>query len=154
MASGVEGLADVEQTDQELPIRRAILRVALADGEIGAQDLAVVRQRHLELRRDRLPVHAGIALRGEAPAEHSAREDLEIVDHRLWLMLGPEGPLLDAFREQPLTVGVTTVEDRAGADQRRSGDDEPGRLHEAEPLEVCRMLGSWRAFMASVRVRP
>ena len=129
-------------------------RVALSDREIGAQ---VSPCREVPPRAPpglALPSIPGVALRGEAPAEHVAGEDLEIVDHRLGLTLGPEGPLVDALREQPLTGGVTAVEDRSAADQRRRGEDQAGRLHEAEPLEVREDLGIGASVMASIRVRP
>ena len=49
----VEVLAGLEDPHEELPRGRAVLRLPLADGEVGAQRLAVVGQRHLELGRDR-----------------------------------------------------------------------------------------------------
>ena len=120
--------------DEQLPRGRAVGRVELAHGEVGPQRLAVVGQRDLELGRDRALVGAGVALRREAPAEDAARERLEVGDTDRSVV--GDVALVDARAQQALPLDVAAVEDRAGAHERGRGDDEAGRLDEAEPLEV------------------
>ena len=106
----------VERRDEQLPRRRAVGRVALADGEVGAQRLAVVGQGDLELGRDRLLVGSGVALRREAPAEHATGELGEVGDDRFVVAVRR---LADACAQQALSFGVAAIEDRAGAHERR-----------------------------------
>ncbi len=63
-------------------------------------------------------------------------EGLEVCDQGNRIFLRIEGPLHDALAQPPLPLAVATIENRAHADQRRCGDDEPGRLDEADPLEM------------------
>ena len=57
----VEVLPGVEHLDEKLPWSPAIARVALADGEVGAEGLAVVRKGKLQLGRN------GSLLRARVP---------------------------------------------------------------------------------------
>ena len=47
VSSGVETVTDLKHANQELPRRRSILWVTFTDREVGAQDVALLRQSHL-----------------------------------------------------------------------------------------------------------
>ena len=88
------------------------------------------------------PVDARVALRREAPAEHVAREALEVGDHRLWLAARVRAARSSTHAESsrwPSASRRSRIAPRAH--ERRRGDDEAGRLHEAEPFEVREDLG-------------
>ena len=137
----VEVFAGLEDAHEELPGGRTLLRLELAHGEVGAQRLAVVGERHLELGRDGALGGAGVALGREAPAEDRFREGAEVGQVRDRALLGVEGALRDARAQEPLPLGVAPVEDRPRAHQRRRRDHEARRPDEAEPLEVRQDFG-------------
>ena len=154
--SGVEGSPISSRPDQELPGRRAVLRVTFTDCEIGAQDLALVRQ-----QPPRAP--AGLAPR---PHRHSpsGRSSSRAQSARrprnrrspVLAHARARGPLVDALREQPLTGGVMTVEDSSAADKRRRGEDEAGRAARSRAIrgaQRCWDPGecSWHQFVSGHR---
>ena len=96
------------------------LRIELAHGEVGAQGLAVLGERHLELGRDGTLLGAGVAPRGEAPAQHLLGEGTEVRQPGDGAFLRIENSFLDALAQQSLPLRIAAVEDRAGAHQGRS----------------------------------
>ena len=137
----VEILARVEHLHQKLPRRLPVPRVALADGEVGAQGLAVVRERNLQLGRNRGFLRAGIPAGREAPAEDGASELPEVGEAGLRAARRVELTLADASGQPALPFRILAVQDRARLDQRGSRDHEAVRLDEAEPFEVGAGVG-------------
>jgi hypothetical protein len=78
MHDTVEVLTEIEDPHDELPDRGVILRLELANGEVGPQRLAIIRLWYLELSRNRAFGHTRISLWRETPAEYSPREDAEV----------------------------------------------------------------------------
>ena len=159
----------VECLDEELPWRLTVARVALADREVGAEGLAVVREGNLQLGRDRSFVGASVAAGSEPPAEDAGGKLAEVGDAGLRPARGVEHTLADAAGKPALPFGVLPVQDGSRLRKRRGGDHEPLRLDEAEPFEVgagvgigggharrvglCRPAKSAIAEEAAVRVR-
>ena len=74
----IEILAGLKGLNRQLPGRAAVVRVSLADREVGAQRLAVVGQVKAQILRHRSAATAGVAVGGEAPVQDRAGEGLEI----------------------------------------------------------------------------
>ena len=137
----VEVPAGVEHLHEKLPGRRTVPRVALPDGEVGTERLAVVREGDFELRRNRSVSRAGIPSGGEAPAEDGGGELPEVADAGLRSAPVVERALADAAGQTALTFRVVAVQERSGLDQRGRRDHEAVRLDEAEPFQVGAGVG-------------
>ena len=59
-AMGGHPVVDEAEQDEKLPRRPSVSQVALANREVGAEGLAVVWERHLQLGRDRGFLRAGV----------------------------------------------------------------------------------------------
>ncbi len=130
----IKVLAGGQHPHQQLPGRAIRRRVTLAHRQIRREGLAILRQRHLQLRRDRRTCNAGVALRREAPAQHRAGELLEIGDYRF-----TAGALLGHTRgQQTLAFGIAAWQQRTGTHQGRCRDHQTGGPHKANPLQMCR----------------
>ena len=137
----VEVPAGVEHLHEKLPRRRTVPRVALPDGELGTERLAVVREGDFELRRNRSVIRAGIPSAGETPAEDGGGEIPEVADAGLWSALVVKFAFADAAGQTALSFRVMAVQERSGLDQRGRRDHEAVRLDEAEPFEVGAGVG-------------
>ncbi len=122
-----------------MPERCAILRIKLADGEVGPKRLA--RQRHLELGRHRTLDRPRVPLRREAPAKNGLREAAEVGEVFDRAFLGVEGAFHNARAQEPLPLGVTPVEDCSRTDKRRRGYDKTRRPDEADPFAMRKNFG-------------
>ena len=130
----VEILPRVEHLDEKLPRRLPVPRVALADGEVGAEGLAVVREGNLQLGRNGSLLGAGVPAGREAPVENGGGELAEIGDAGLRAARGVERALANAAKQPALPLRILPVQDRTRLRERRSGDHEAVRLDEAEPF--------------------
>ena len=74
----VEVVTGTEHAHQQLPAGRVLAGFALAHREVGAQQLAAVLQRRLQLRGHRAVVRARVAPWREVPPEHHRRERPEV----------------------------------------------------------------------------
>ena len=137
----VKVLSGVEHLHEKLPGRLSVPRVALADGEVGAQGLAVVREGNLQLGRNGSLCRAGEPEGREAPIEDGGGELPEVGDAGLRAVRGVERALLDATREPVLPFRVLPVQDRPRLRKRRGGNHEAVRLDESEPFEVGAGVG-------------
>ena len=137
----VEVLPVVECLDEELPRRLTVARVALADGEVGAEGLAVVREGNLQLGRNGSLLRARVPAGREAPVEDGGGELAEVGDAGLRTARRVELALLDATGETVLPLRVLPVQDRPRLRERRGGDHQAVRLDEAEPFEVGARVG-------------
>jgi len=137
----VEVLVHVEGADEELPGAAVLVGVALDDGVAGLESLPVVGEVDPQLVGDRGLVGSGVALGRPAPAENVPGEGSEVGEVRLGADLRIEGAFLDGRAQTALAVLVIAIEDRAGTDERRCGDDQAGRLEEADPLQMGEDLG-------------
>jgi len=137
----VEILPRFELLHEKLPRRPAVPRVALADREIGPEHLAVVRERNLQLRRNRGLLGAGVPQGREAPAEDGGGEPPEVRDTGLRAARRVDLPFVDAAEQAAPPLYVLPVQDRPCLRERRSGDHEALRLEEAEPFEVGAGVG-------------
>ena len=127
--------------DEKLPRRPPVPGVALADREVGAEGLAVVREGNLQLGRNRSFLRAGISAGRESPAEHGGGELAEVGQEGLRPARRIELAFADAAEKLSLSVNVLPVQDRSRLRERRSGDHEALRLDETEPLEVSAGVG-------------
>ena len=132
----VEVLSAVEHLHEQLPRRRAVLRIALSNREVRTQRLTVVRENDRKIGRDGSSFRACIALGREAPTEDRARVFSKVSHARLWIASRKDRPLVDAAGESPLPLRILTVQDRSCLDQRRSRDHQSVRLDESEPFEM------------------
>ena len=112
--------------------------------EIRAQDRASVREHGLELGRDGSLVRARVPGGREIPPQHRGREPAKVRQPGLGLR-GAFGriasPVFQAPTEKLLAFGVSSIQQRPRLDERRGGDDQPGRADEADPLQVGGDLG-------------
>ena len=138
----VEVLPGIEHLHEKLPRRLAAPRVALANGEVGAQGLSVVREGYFELRRNRSFLRAGIPLGREAPAEDGGGECAEVGEAGLRAARGVELPFAEAAGQPALPFRIPPVQDRSRLRERRGGDHQAVRLDEAEPFEVGAGVGA------------
>ena len=137
----VEVLPGVEHLDEELPRRLIVARVALADREVGAEGLAVVRERNLQLGRNGSLFRARVPAGREAPVKDGGGELAEIGDAWLRAAPGVERALLQAAGEPVLPFRVLPVQDGPRLRERRGGYHQAVRLDEAEPFEVGAGVG-------------
>ena len=137
----VEVLTRVEYVYEELPRRLPVPRVALADREVGAEGLAVVREGKLQLGRNRSFLRARVPAGREAPVEDGGGELPEVGDAGLRAAGGVKLALLDAGEKLPLPFHVLLVQDRPRLRERRGGDHEAVRLDESEPFEMGARVG-------------
>ena len=137
----VEVLPGVEHLDEKLPRRLPVPRVALADGEVGAQGLAVVREGNLELGRNGSLLRAGVPAGREAPVENGGGELAEVGDTGFRVTRGVERALADAAKQPALPLRVLPVQNRSRLRECRGGDHQAVRLDEAEPFEVGAGVG-------------
>ena len=144
----VEVLSGVEHLDEKLPGRLPVPRVALADGEVGAQGLAVVREGNLQLGRNGSLLGAGVPAGREAPVENGGGELAEIGDAGLRAARGVERALANAAKQPALPFRVLPVQDRSRLRERRGGDHQAVRLDVAEPFEVGARVGVGEGHVA------
>ena len=137
----VEVLPRVQHLDEKLPRRLSVPRVALADCEVGAKGLAVVREGNLQISRNRSFLRAGVPAGREAPAENGAGKLAEVGDVELRPARRVELALADAAGKPALPFGVLAVQDGSRLRERRGGDHEALRLDEPEPFEVGAGVG-------------
>ena len=135
--------------------RRAVGRLELAHGEVGAQRLAVVGERRPRARAGSgsRPCPRSPWARSSSRARTRRRRESRAGDGS-----GPSSASTvrssTQLAQEALPLGVAPVEDRAGAHQRRRRDDKARRLDEAEPLEVREDLRGRAWPWRSVRLRP
>ena len=108
----VEVLPGVKHLDEKLPRRLTVARVALADREVGAEGLAVVREGKLQLGRNGSLLRARVPVGREAPVEDGGGELAEVGDAGLRAARGVERALADAAGETVLPLRVLPVQDR------------------------------------------
>ena len=145
----VEVCLRLEDTDEELPGPRTVLRFKLAHRVVGTKRHPRVGERHFQLGRHGTLVRPRVALRGEAPAKDALGEVAEVGDagggDHAGGVVAAGRPLthtarhfraVQAFPEQPLSLGIAPVEDRPRANEGGRGNDEARRPDEAQPLEV------------------
>ena len=137
----IEVPAHLEHLHEKLPWCFAVSRIALANGEVGAERLTVVRKGELQLRWNRSVCRAGIPSGGKAPAEDGGRELLEVLNAGLRAARRVEHALPYAADQSALPFSILPVQDRSHLDQRGRRDYEAVRLDEAEPFEVGAGVG-------------
>ena len=133
---GVERRSVVQHPHEQLPGGRAVLWVALAHGVVGPQRGAGLGQGDDELVGDLARLTAGVSTGREGPAEHRSGEAGKVIEHRRLRRVVRTGPLAHAAAQPRLPLPVVAGQHRTGTHERGGGDDEAGRLHEAEPAEV------------------
>ena len=133
----VEVLPGVEHLHQQLPRRRAVLRVAFAHREVRTECLTVVREND-RARSSGMEAffRVRVALGREAPAEDLTREFSKVSHARLRIAPRGDRPLVDAAGEQRLALCILTVQDRSCFDQRRRRDHQTVGLDETQPFEM------------------
>ena len=111
------------------------------DREVGSKDLTPFREHRFEVGRDWRFLRARVAGGREIPAEHRGCEGAEVRQPGFGLRGGTGriatvSAFLHAPAEQLLALGIVSIQERTGLDQRRGRDDEPGRADKAYPLQV------------------
>ena len=114
------------------------------DREIWAQDLASVREHGFQLGRDGSLVRARVAGGREIPPQHRGCEGAKVRQQGPRLRGAPAciaSPLLHAPAEKLLAFGIAPIQQRPRLDERRGGDNQPGRADETDPFQVGGDLG-------------
>ena len=145
----VEFLAGGEHLHQQLPRRRAVLRIPLANREVCAQRLSVVRENDRQIVRDGSFFRTHVALGRIGPAENRAREFAKVSHERLGIVPRKDDPLVDTPGKQRLPLRILTVQDRTRLDQCRCRDHQSVRLYETQPFEVGTCVRIRRRHMSA-----
>ena len=145
----VEVVSGGEHLHQQLPRRRAVLRIPLANREDRAQRLSVVRENDRQIGRNGRLCRAGVTPRREAPAEDRAREFSEVSHGRLGIAPREDHAFVDTPGEHRLRLRILPIQDRSRLDQRRCRDHQSVRLYETQPFEVGTCVRIRRRHMSA-----
>ena len=105
-----------------------------ADREVGTQNLAPFRKHGFELRRNGRFVRSRVTGGREVPSEHRRCEGAKVrqPEPGCRVAIGSiAAAFLHALPKQAPALDIAPIQDRARLDERRCGDNEPGRADEA-----------------------